>query len=188
MPDHPDPVRGLIPPPAAAPARLAPEAHLPPYRHTPGLSPHPRADPRGHSYGHKEPAPTDLTSPDDWRRCRTYLHAIDLYNNGYWWECHEALEGLWIAAGKFSIQALFFQAIIQAAAANIKWHLQNQSAAKLLTRQSGEKLQKVMGRGAADGRTYMGLDVRDFLDRLEGFHTAGGGTAPGAYPPLIELR
>ena len=181
MPDRPSAVRGQLPAPRQPPPRQCPERSFPEYRHTPGLTPHPRSDPRGHSHGEPEPE-ADLGPPEEWRECRCYLWAIDLYNNGFWWECHEALESLWIEAGKRGPQALFFQAIIQAAAANIKWHLDNPSAARFLTEEASKKFDVVLEQ--ASPAPYMGLDVADFVARLRAFHVGG---AAADYPPLINL-
>jgi predicted metal-dependent hydrolase len=56
--------------------------------------------------------------PQDWRRDEGYLHAVDLYNHGYWWECHEIFEALWRAAGRQDpADGAFFQGLLQVAAA-----------------------------------------------------------------------
>jgi len=62
----------------------------------------------------------DLTT-NDWRQCESYLYGIDLFNLGYWWECHEILEGLWHAAGRETATAHALQAVIQCAAAHLKF-------------------------------------------------------------------
>src|SRR3989441_5753773 len=67
---------------------------FPAYRFIPGQSPHPRRDPHGHSYGQPEPTPPPFM-PEEWWDSEWYLYGIDLYNYGYWWECHEVFEGLW---------------------------------------------------------------------------------------------
>lgn len=92
---------------------------FPPYRHLPGRTPHPVRDPDGHSYGLDEPRLPDLNVAD-WRTCEHYLFGIDLFNAGYWWECHEVLEGLWHASGIGSEASHVLQAVIQCAAAHLK--------------------------------------------------------------------
>jgi hypothetical protein len=92
---------------------------LPAYRHVPGQTPHPTRDPAGHSYGQPELVLPDLNC-FDWRKCDEYLFGIDLFNEGYWWECHEVLEGLWHAAGIGSEAGHVLQAVIQCAAAHLK--------------------------------------------------------------------
>ena len=82
----------------SSPPRLVPERSFPPYAYIPGRAPHPTRDPKGHNYGaeFETPKPPD---PDDWRACRDYLYGIDLFNHGFYWEAHEAWEGLWVACG-----------------------------------------------------------------------------------------
>ena len=75
------------------PPRLVPDRPFPAYAYHPGRTPHPTRDPEGHSYGmvHDVPQPPN---PEDWRACGDYLYGVDLFNHGYYWEAHEAWEGL----------------------------------------------------------------------------------------------
>lgn len=99
---------------------------LPSYRHVPGSTPHPTRDPDGHSYGGGTPpsAAIPVSLPDlnheDWRLCEEYLYGIDLFNLGYWWEAHEVLEDLWLAAGTRTQAGHVLQALILCAAAHLK--------------------------------------------------------------------
>jgi len=124
---------------------------FPPYHFVPGRAPHPRRDPRGHSYGLPEPKPTPFPA-DQWHTSEDYLYGIDLYNFAYWWECHEVFEGLWHAAGHNSEQGNFFQALIQLAASNLKRFLGNRQAAQNLMNSGIVRLQKAP-------KYYMGIDV-----------------------------
>ena len=99
--------------------RLVPEMPLPPYSFVPGRSPHPVSDPAGHSQG-ITPAPVAPINPDHWRESRDYLRAIDLFNHGYYWEAHEAWEGLWHAVGRRGLLADFLKGLIKLAAAGVK--------------------------------------------------------------------
>ena len=175
--------KGQPVPPTVHPTRYAPGLPFPAYRHTPGLTPHPRHHRDGHSHGLPEPE-ADLTEPGGWAGSRAYLFAIDLFNRAYWWECHEVLESLWIRAGRRGPQALFFQAIIQAAAANIKWHAGNGSAARFLAGEATKKLRVVIERMGTETRRYMGVDVEQLIDAVECFYSTAEG---GAWPPTIEL-
>ena len=59
--------------------------------------------------------------PGDWQSCELYLYGIDLFNYGYWWEAHEALETVWHAAGqKSTLCGTFIQGLIQLAGAQLK--------------------------------------------------------------------
>ena len=83
---------------------------LPTSRFIPGRGPRP-------SRTIQPPAPLH---PEEWWDCDDYLHAIDLFNAGYYWECHEVLEGLWKAAGKRGALARFLQGLIQIAASRLR--------------------------------------------------------------------
>jgi len=132
---------------------------FPAYQFLPGKNPHPRRDPRGHSYGQPEPKPLAF-SPDEWHESEDYLYGIDLYNFAYWWECHEVFEGLWHAMGHKTQQGIFFQALIQLAAANLKRFLGNEVAATNLARSSLTRLQKIPP-------IYMGVDVAALTEDVE---------------------
>ena len=85
---------------------------FPPYSFIPGKSPHPTRDPDGHSY--KKMSERLLSFENkQWQSCDAYLYGIDLFNYGYWWEAHEALEVVWIAAGRKTETGLFIQGLIQ---------------------------------------------------------------------------
>ena len=92
---------------------------LPAYRHVPGKTPHPTRDPEGHSYDRPPVSLPDLNH-ENWRKSEEYLFGIDLFNEGYWWECHEVLEGLWHASEIGSEAGHVLQAVILCAAAHLK--------------------------------------------------------------------
>jgi predicted metal-dependent hydrolase len=93
------------------------------------------------------------------------LYGIDLYNFAYWWECHEAFEGLWHAAGHKTEQGNFFQALIQFGAANLKRFTGNHQAAGNLITSGIVRLQKMP-------KLYMGIDLasltEDFREHMVG--------------------
>jgi uncharacterized protein len=132
---------------------------FPSYRFVPGRAPHPRRDPRGHSYGLPEPKPTPFPA-DKWQTSEDYLYGIDLYNFAYWWECHEVFEGLWHAVEHTSEQGNFFQALIQVAAANLKCFLGNSAAAHNLLHSGITRLQKVPP-------SYLGINVSRLTETLQ---------------------
>ncbi|RKZ12896.1 hypothetical protein DRQ50_11275 [bacterium] len=136
---------------------------LPAYRHVPGRTPHPTRDPEGHSYGMSEDTLPDLNTAD-WRECDHYLYGIDLFNAGYWWEAHEALEGLWHAAGVGTPASHVLQAVIQCAAAHLKTFTDRPNGARRLL-EHAEK--HVMWRGTR----CLGLDLVAMLADTGGFVT-----------------
>ncbi len=105
--------------PLEKPPRLLPDEPFPPYAFVPGLTPHPVSDPRGHRYGAPPELPERL-DPDRWYESRCYLRGLDLFNHGYYWESHVALEQLWLGAGRSGDLAQFLKGLIKLAAAGVK--------------------------------------------------------------------
>ena len=136
---------------------------FPPYRFVPGQSPHPRRDPRGHAYGTAE-VPPPRFPPERWRDNEVYRHGIDLYNFAYWWECHEALEGLWHLTGHTGTEAQFLQGLIQAAAANLKRHVGSRIGSRRLGGEAVERLESVAA------SSYMGVELAPFIRGVRDLH------------------
>jgi len=95
------------------------ESPLPPYTYTPGRTPHPISDPAGHSYGAHEPAAAALES-EHWDQNEPYTRGLRLFNQGYYWEAHEAWEAVWHAAGRSGPVSDFLKGLIKWAAAGVK--------------------------------------------------------------------
>ncbi len=102
--------------------RLVPDKPFPPYTFVPGRAPHPKSDPKGHSFGIEEEAVTPLV-PERWQESRAYLYGLDLFNAQFFWEAHEQFERLWLACGRRGIVADFLKGLIKLAAAGVK-HLE----------------------------------------------------------------
>jgi hypothetical protein len=170
--------RDLLPPSPTDPGHPRyGRSKFPAYRFVPGLNPHPLRDPAGHSYGQAgELAPP--WSADTWRELAAYLDAVDLFNYAYWWECHERLEPLWIAAGRTTREAQFVQGLIKVAAACLNKHLGKVSVA---ARQAGDGIQQLSCASGEDLR-YMGLDTFAFALQTRAWFEDRTGT-----PPLIHL-
>jgi hypothetical protein len=99
--------------------RFAKDRPLPPYAYVSGSFPHPTSSPEGHSHGVEAAAPSPVDEAR-WRDSPDYLHAVDLFNYGFYWEAHEAWERLWIACGRRGAMADFLKALIKLAAAGVK--------------------------------------------------------------------
>ena len=132
---------------------------FPAYRHLPGKTPHPVVDPKGHSYGEDDQYLAGFL-PEDWKDCHPYLYGIDLINNNYWWEAHEALEQVWLAAGRDTVTGTFVQGLIQVAVAQLKRFMGAESGAQKLTESGVAKLSIVDG-------VYLGIDVVTFVADVE---------------------
>lgn len=149
---------------------------FPSYRFMPGKHPHPRRDPRGHSYLQPEPKPPALP-PAEWHRSEDYLYGIDLYNFGYWWECHEIFEALWHAVGHRTEQGNFFQALIQIAAGNLKESAGARQSAERLWRSGLARLKRL------PRVYYLGVHVAGFEEDVASY-LAGSRERPA----LVHLR
>ena len=144
------------------PPRLVPDRPFPPYAYLPGRNPHPTRDAGGHSYG-RPPDQPDAPDPARWRACDDYLYGIDLFNHGYYWEAHEAWEGLWHACGRQGAIGTYLQALINFAAAGLKARWGNargirgnaETAARLFTATAMQL--------GTPGERYMGLEVETLL-------------------------
>lgn len=174
----------VSPRPLAEPPDVPPRySHqsLPPYRHVPGLTPHPVTDPRGHLYGVEEsqPAGSCRNLPTQWRQCGDYLYGVDLFNRAFLWEAHEAWEWVWITAGKTTEPARFVQGLIQVAAALLRRHLGTPQGAQNLLTKAWRRLDSVEGcPPVSERQAYMGISVTVWRRSVEEFLTAGGGPYP----------
>lgn len=124
---------------------------FPDYRFVPGRTPHPTRDPDGHSY-HATPESLPSFEADRWSDCELYLFGIDLFNHEYWWEAHEALEAVWIAAGRHSQTGQFVQGLIQIAVALLKAHQGFTDVAIRMASEGIDRMKPVRG-------TFMGIDT-----------------------------
>jgi hypothetical protein len=154
---------------------------MPPYRHLPGLTPHPVNHPGGHSFGAAEPEGVEGAErlPEEWQRCSAYLRGVDLFNRAYYWESHEAWEAVWHAVGKKTTCGLYLQALIQVAASLLQRHGGRLRGSRNLHRKADAKLQTLACamQEAGAGGTYMGLAVGEWRRRVSE-HLRGGGAFP----------
>lgn len=104
---------------------------FPEYRFIPGENLHPITDPLGHSYQKKFATP-DILKTENWKTNQRYLWAIDLYNHAFWWEAHEAFEGLWQITPKTDRTRDLLQGLIKICAAFLKWYSLQFRGAKIL--------------------------------------------------------
>lgn len=165
-----------------SPPRYAPQVPLPPYRYVPGRAPHPTSDPAGHSYGRPVEVPPPL-DPARWRDSAAYLHGVDLYNAGFWWEAHEAWEGLWRLAGRSSETGRFLQGLIKAAAGLLKSEVGQHEGAAQFFREAASHLSDAPER-------YLGLDVPGLRAAIEScrIEAEAGRAIPPDRAPRLKLE
>jgi uncharacterized protein len=164
------------------PARYQPHRELPATAFLPGL---------GHA-GSRSARPPEVAVPgeeapssfaaQDWRLNADYLWGVDLYNNGFFWEAHEAWEAPWRTAEQAGGQRLFLQGLIQCSAACLKARVGQPIAAKRLSERGLIRLTRVQ---IECGPTYMGLHLGRFVPAFRAF--AAQQPIASVHPPVIEL-
>ena len=159
---------GKMPPPRYT------DRPFPSYRFVPGRSPHPVRDPEGHSYN-KPPVQLAAFTAGDWQSCDEYLYGIDLFNHGYWWEAHEALETVWVAAGRQTETGLFIQGLILIAVAHLKMYQGFNNVGRRMAEDGLDKMKHEQG-------VYLGIDVSVLCDAVKSYCADNGQT-----PVNIEL-
>lgn len=147
-------------------ARYYPQRTFPPYRHVPGVTPHPINHIDGHSYGQHEVTGDRIPPPESWRDNEDYLYGVDLYNFAYWWEAHEAWEGLWQKAE--DEYRLFLQGLIQISASLIKYHSRQLRPLRSLSIAGRDKVRLVQ-KNLDNPAIYLGINLNEFLSSLDTF-------------------
>ena len=143
--------------------------NFPPYRYVPGMHPHPTNSLEGHSYG-EEDEEHEKWDSDLWKDNEDYLFGIDLYNYHYYWEAHEAWEGLWVAAVRNSSEHRFLQGLIKCGAALLKIRMANYEIQDLIgARNLSKSGMSLLSQVGLD--EFMGLDIPNFLKEYDSFIT-----------------
>lgn len=145
----------------------------------PGRDPHPRDDPER---AHLPEFPRDSCEFDAsaWGESVQYLYAVDLFNNGFWWEAHEVIEGLWLAVGQSTPVGSFLQGLIQVSVALLKKSQESLPAARRLADRGLSRMRSSGGNGEG---VSLGIEVNAFAEGIEAFLA---GRQPE--PPVIVLE
>ena len=171
----------------AARPRLAPGLPLPPYSYVPGGShPHPNRDPRGHRFGRSDddfglPPPADSAHA---LTCLPWLHVLDLFNHGYYWEAHEALEAWWRVLDPADARHPLFHGILRLAAAGVKMREGRREGVRTHARRAGELLDEV-ARRAGKGALLCGLDPSGLARHARDLTGAAAPREPSAMLDLV---
>jgi uncharacterized protein len=164
--------------------RLAPDLPLPPYAYVHGKHPHPSRDRAGHSFAFP---PKFRRGPDAdrWEDCQTYLYGIDLFNRGYYWEAHEAWEGLWHACGRSGRTADLLKGLIALAAAGVKLREGRERGVCQHAASAQALFEQVAGELGAAETHYLALDPKvlaRFASELAGTRAIPGGDQEALFP------
>lgn len=107
-----------------------------------------------------------------------YLHAIRLFNEQEFFECHDVLEEIWTES--FGDQKTFLQGMIQASVALFHFGNENYGGARKLYVSSRERLERFPAE-------YLGIDLLRFVADFDACFQELLETKDG-YPSGIELR
>lgn len=165
--------------------RLLPQRSFPGYAYLPGRQPHPVRDPAGHSY-HVGPMPVAEVLVNshafDWGQ--------DLFNHGYYWEAHEAWEGLWQAAERGITLRMLLKGLILVSAAGVKIREGKHGAA---VRHAG-RAAALFRRLPADQRDpfvralcISPMDLADYAEEAADKPPVLKSTVPGAPEPVFDF-
>lgn len=108
-----------------------------------------------------------MTESLEGERRAEFLRGVDLFNAGRYWDSHEAWEAVWKTAS--GDERLFWQGLIQAAAAMVHRQKGNPHGIAVLSRKALEKLERF-------GDERHGVDLARFRDDVRA--AAAGGEWP----------
>ena len=159
--------REPIPAPPAPPPQRS-KVPLPAYRYVPGLNPHPFRHENGHMYVDGSPPPTPLWRPTKhWNRDPAAQYAADLFDNRYYWEAHEAWEGMWHGAARNSSDHKVLQSLIQVAAAILQHHMGSNNGQYSLLNRAIARLSD------ASITCHQGIDMVHLFGQTQAFFDGG---------------
>lgn len=142
--------------------RLLPDRSFPSYAYLPGRSPHPIQDPGGHSY-HVEPVGVTASLDSE-----EFAWGADLFNHGYYWEAHEAWEGLWQVADRGSSLRAFLKGLILLSAAGVKIREGKRAPAMRHAQRAGALLRHLTKDPDDQFSRALGMSPRLLADLAEG--------------------
>jgi len=149
------------------PPRLAPGIALPPYAYVSGHFPHPVRDPRGHRHGESDEVygpPPGNAEPGG---ASVYLHVLDLFNCGYYWEAHEALEKWWKEVDGDDPRHPFFHGLLRLSAAGVKAREGRPAGVRTHAARAAELLRMAALRLGGDDPCLLGLRLRPLAEAAD---------------------
>lgn len=91
---------------------------------------------------------------------------IELFNDRFYWECHEELEHHWLELRGDSCRLIFW-AVIQVAAALVHYEMNNLSGVQGMLGKARDKIRKAKDACVASELLYRNLDWRHFCELVE---------------------
>lgn len=165
-------------------SRLVPARSFPPYSYVPRRFPHPTRDAGGHSFGREEACPDALTV-ENWRGSEDYLFGFDLFNHGYYWEAHEAWEGLWHACGRKGEVAEHLKALIKLAAAGVKAREGNEAGVRRAAERASVLFHRLMDAAETNDNLFLGVSLAQLIQGAASLEAAPDRALNTAADPVI---
>ena len=128
---------------------------LPSYAHIPGQNARHPSDAFDRAKASALDVTEDVTAPAN----KAWLYGLELLARGFYWECHEVLETVWLRARPNSKARAAVQGIIQIANAALKLKMQKPNAANRLADMADLHFNDASG---IDGQLAMGLKHEHF--------------------------
>lgn len=166
--------------------RWLPEKSFPPYAYLPGRQPHPVRDPAGHSY-RVDPMPV---AADSSLGSDVFLWGLDLFNHGYYWEAHEAWEGLWQVVDRGGPSRMLFKGLILLSAAGVKIREGKHAAAVRHAGRAAALLRRLMKVPELAFERALGMSpaaLAEYAETAAKTHAALQATAPGQPQPVFNF-
>ncbi|MCV3271755.1 DUF309 domain-containing protein [Roseobacter sinensis] len=130
----------------------------PPHAYVPGRT---ARHPEGW-FDHIKASAQDTATPDALRHTAAFRTGLAYLGAGYFWECHEVLEAIWLRTPDPSPERELVQALIQLANARLKLAMRRPKAAGRLCDMSAAHLSRCAGQA-----TVLGVGIVDLQAEVD---------------------
>lgn len=166
--------------------RLLPQRSFPSYAYLPGRHPHPVRDPEGHSY-QAEPL---SGGADGALESEAFAWGQDLFNHGYYWEAHEAWEGLWRQAEHGSALRTLLKGLVLLSAAGVKIRERKADATRRHAYRAAALFRRLATESDQPFARALGMAPEELADQVESALDRPAdltSTAPGLPEPVFNF-
>lgn len=101
------------------------------------------------------------TLADEAARNTAWNYGVRLFNEAYYWECHEVLEAVWMNATPNSLEKHVVQGVIHLANARLKLLMERPKAAERLFGLAQQSLKRL---NITIGHRFMGLNITELTE------------------------
>jgi hypothetical protein len=110
-----------------------------------------------------------------------------LFNHGYYWEAHEAWEGVWIAAGRAGVDANFLKGLIKLAAAGVKAREGRVAGVQRHSRRAAALFELVRAELGGGAGRYWGLSTRQLRNHARALEAQAARLLDTSPKPVVSL-